>query len=44
MTSKMWHKIGKIVHKCEDAHDESVKFMNDFKRSQLVDDIKQSEE
>ena len=32
MTSKMWHKIGKIVHKCENAHDAGVKFMNNFKR------------
>ena len=44
MTSKMWNKIGKIVHKCESEHEAGVKFMNDFKRSQLIDGITQGEE
>lgn len=44
MTSKMWHKIGKIVYKCEDEQDAGEKFMNDFRKTQLVHGIKQVEE
>lgn len=44
MTSRMWHKIGKIVHRCEDEQDAGLRFMNDFKRIQLVEGIKQREE
>ena len=44
LTNNMWNMISKIVHKCERAQDSNQKFMTNFKRAELCDDLRQAEE
>ena len=40
LTNNMWNKISKIVHKCERAQQSNQKFITNFRRVELCDELR----